>query len=230
MKGRREPTARRGSDYHEREQSRRQQSRQGGGRDGRGAANAGSQHWGDGLSGFARSFAELPDCVMKLICMVTLLLSDADLGFTYISFVSYYEAGFMLPIYVISLFTLAYLGGAYLGAREGLMFYQRFRRTVQRNGINNLKIKHLDMYMAGGCAYTRSNPVPATVPHSNTEGTPATAFECARAAASRCCSLSLLKPLSHPLTRLSPESHLVAALRPPPRPEGAACAARLRQG
>ena len=91
---------------------------------------------------------------MKLICMVTLLLSDADLGFTYISFVSYYEAGFMLPIYVISLFTLAYLGGAYLGAREGLMFYQRFRRTVQRNGINNLKIKHLDMYMAGGCAYT----------------------------------------------------------------------------
>ena len=46
-----------------------------------------------GLVGCARKFAELPDCVMKLICMVTLLLSDADLCFTYISFVSYINNG-----------------------------------------------------------------------------------------------------------------------------------------
>ena len=102
------------------------------------------------LKGFARNFAELPDCVMKLICMVTLLLSDADLGFTYISFFSYVAADFILPIYAISIFTLLYIGGAYLGAREGLMFYQRFRRSVRRNDINNLKIKHLEMYMGGG--------------------------------------------------------------------------------
>ena len=33
---------------------------------------------------------------------------------------------------MIGVFTLFYLGGAYLGAREGLMFYQRFRRVVRR--------------------------------------------------------------------------------------------------
>ena len=51
---------------------------------------------------------------------------------------------------MIGVFTLLYIGGAYLGAREGLMFYQRFRRVVRRNEINGLKIKHLDMYMGGG--------------------------------------------------------------------------------
>ena len=40
---------------------------------------------GGELSRLARSFAELPDCMMKLICMVTLLLSDADLAFAYIT-------------------------------------------------------------------------------------------------------------------------------------------------
>ena len=102
------------------------------------------------LHRLARSFSELPDCVMKLICMVTLLLSDADLGFTYISFYAYYNAEFMLPIYVVTVFTVLYLGGAYLGAREGLMFYQRFRRSVRRNEIQKLKIKELEMYMGGG--------------------------------------------------------------------------------
>ena len=33
-----------------------------------------------GLVGCARKFAELPDCVMKLICMVTLLLSANTAG------------------------------------------------------------------------------------------------------------------------------------------------------
>ena len=113
------------------------------------------------LNRFARSFGELPDCMMKLICMVTLLLSDADLAFTYISFVSYYEKGFMLPIYAVSLFTVLYIGGAYLGAREGLMLYQRFRRSVRRNDINNLRIKHLDMYMNGG--YLTLDPKDRTV-------------------------------------------------------------------
>ena len=47
---------------------------------------------------------------------MTLLLSDADLAFTYISFVSYYEEGFILPIYAVSVFTALYIGGAYLGA------------------------------------------------------------------------------------------------------------------
>lgn len=67
----------------------------------------------------------------------------------------------MLPIYVVSAFTLLYIGGAYLGAREGLMFYQRFRRSVRRNDINNLKIKHLEMYMGGG--YLLLDPKELTV-------------------------------------------------------------------
>jgi hypothetical protein len=51
-----------------------------------------------GLKGCVRVFSELPDCVMKLICMVTLLLSDADLGFTYISCWSYNESGARSPV------------------------------------------------------------------------------------------------------------------------------------
>ena len=35
-----------------------------------------------------RTFQTLPDCAMKLICMTTLLLSDADIAFTYVSFIS----------------------------------------------------------------------------------------------------------------------------------------------
>ena len=58
-----------------------------------GPSDGGAEENSGGLKGCARKFAELPDCVMKLICMVTLLLSDADLGFTYISFVSYINNG-----------------------------------------------------------------------------------------------------------------------------------------
>ena len=58
-----------------------------------GPSDGGAEENSGGLKGCARKFAELPDCVMKLICMVTLLLSDADLGFTYISFVSYANHG-----------------------------------------------------------------------------------------------------------------------------------------
>ena len=63
-----------------------------------GPSDGGAEENSGGLKGCARKFAELPDCVMKLICMVTLLLSDADLGFTYISFVSYINNGARLGI------------------------------------------------------------------------------------------------------------------------------------
>jgi hypothetical protein len=42
-----------------------------------GPSDGGAEENSGGLKGCARKFAELPDCVMKLICMVTLLLSDA---------------------------------------------------------------------------------------------------------------------------------------------------------
>ena len=58
-----------------------------------GPSDGGAEENSGGLKGCARKFAELPDCVMKLICMVTLLLSDADLAFTYISCYSYLNVG-----------------------------------------------------------------------------------------------------------------------------------------
>jgi len=86
---------------------------------------------------------------MKLICMTTLLLSDADILFTYVSFISYIEYDFMMPVYAVLFFSALYFGGAYLGAKEANNFYARFKKRVRSGEIDRLNVRQLEAYMAG---------------------------------------------------------------------------------
>merc|ERR1719253_200420 len=78
---------------------------------------------------------------MKLIVMVTLLLSDADVFFTFASFHSYVQAGFVLGPIIITVFTLVYLAGAMMGKQQAEKFCKRLSERVQegvfvkRNGV-----------------------------------------------------------------------------------------------
>lgn len=68
---------------------------------------------------------------MKLVVMVTLLLSDADVLFTFASFHSYLKKGFVVAPVMISTFVLVYLAGAYFGNKKKKQFCKTLRENVE---------------------------------------------------------------------------------------------------
>ena len=53
------------------------------------------------------------------------------------------------PSAPISFFTVLYFGGAFLGAKEASMFYQRFKKRVRNGEIMRLNVSALEAFMNG---------------------------------------------------------------------------------
>jgi len=69
--------------------------------------------------------------LMKLVVMATLLLSDADVFFTFASFHSYLKKDFILGPILISVMVLTYTGGAYFGDKKKRQFCKVLRQNVE---------------------------------------------------------------------------------------------------
>lgn len=107
----------------------------------------------------------VPPNVMKLITLVTLLVSDADVLFTFTSFYAYLTNTKADPtpedpdnkspdplyimVIVVSLFTFVYIGGCVVAARESRLFVFRFREKVRLNEIAGLDVEEMDSFFSG---------------------------------------------------------------------------------
>jgi hypothetical protein len=90
--------------------------------------------------------------MMKLITLMTLLISDADVLFTITSVYAYVtNPGGPLIIMTVSvgLFTLVYIGGCIIAARESGLFVMRFREQVRLNEIAGLDLEEMDLFFKG---------------------------------------------------------------------------------
>mmetsp|Transcript_11793 Transcript_11793/g.30278 ORF Transcript_11793/g.30278 Transcript_11793/m.30278 type:complete len:699 (+) Transcript_11793:122-2218(+) len=89
--------------------------------------------------------------IMKLITLITLLVSDFDMLFTITSLVSYYTAGgiFLLFVAIIGVFFLVYIGGCCFAARESTKFIERFTEKVKLNEINGISLEDLSEALDG---------------------------------------------------------------------------------
>ena len=83
--------------------------------------------------------------MMKLVTLITLLVSDFDMLFTISSLISYYSAGgiFLLFVGIIGLFFLVYIGGCIMAASESTKFVERFTEKVRLNEINGISLEDL---------------------------------------------------------------------------------------
>jgi len=88
---------------------------------------------------------------MKLVTLITLLVSDFDVVLTLCSIVSYMQAGgvFLLFIGVIGFFFLVYIGGCYIAAKEAYRFMDMFKDKVRLNEINGISMEDLDDALSG---------------------------------------------------------------------------------
>lgn len=69
--------------------------------------------------------------VMKLVVMITLLLSDADVFFTFASFQPYIDEGFFLAPALVSVFTGIYLLGTVLGNGQNKKFCKKLTQNIE---------------------------------------------------------------------------------------------------
>jgi len=69
---------------------------------------------------------------MKLVVMVTLILSDADVFFTFASFEPYAKANFTLAPICICIFAAVYLLGTYQGNKQNRKFVKRLTLNVEQ--------------------------------------------------------------------------------------------------
>ena len=104
----------------------------------------------------------VPANLMKLITLVTLLISDADVLFTVTSMYSYAtntkvnaETGeieadpLIIMIILVGMFTFIYVGGSIIAARESYLFVDRFREKVRLNEIAGLDLEEMDLFFKG---------------------------------------------------------------------------------
>jgi len=84
--------------------------------------------------------------MMKLVTLITLLVSDFDMIFTIFSLLSYANAGgiFFLFIGVICFFFCVYIGGCTIAAKEANKFLERFKDKVRLNEINGISMEDLE--------------------------------------------------------------------------------------
>ena len=85
----------------------------------------------------------------QLITLLVLLVSDADILFTFTSFMSYYQKKSYVSIGMVGLFAILYLGGCIIAAREARLFVYRFREKVRLNEIAGLDLEDMDMFFSG---------------------------------------------------------------------------------
>jgi len=69
--------------------------------------------------------------MMKLVVMITLLLSDADVFFTFASFQPYIDEDFYIAVGLVCLFSLVYLGGSALGNRQNQKFTKKLTQNIE---------------------------------------------------------------------------------------------------
>jgi len=83
--------------------------------------------------------------MMKLVTLMTLLVSDFDVVLTLASIVSYIyaEGVFILFIIIIGFFFCIYVGGCIIAARESGKFMDRFKDKVRLNEINGISMEDL---------------------------------------------------------------------------------------
>ena len=92
---------------------------------------------------------QVPTNLMKLITLLVLLVSDADILFTFTSFMSYLENEMYISLGMVGLFSLLYLGGCIIAARESGLFVYRFREKVRLNEIAGLDLEDMDNFFKG---------------------------------------------------------------------------------
>ena len=108
----------------------------------------------------AKGGIQVPPNLMKLITLLTLLISDADIIFTGLSFVAYWLNEFYVPIGIVGGFTFVYIGGCVLAAREAGLFVFRFREKVRLNEIAGLTLEDMDQFFKGNAIAV---PIPKSV-------------------------------------------------------------------
>jgi len=69
--------------------------------------------------------------VMKLVVMITLLLSDADVFFTFASYQPYLDEEFVIAPALVSLFTGVYLLGTYIGNKQKEKFTKKLIHNIE---------------------------------------------------------------------------------------------------
>jgi hypothetical protein len=88
---------------------------------------------------------------MKLVTLVTLLISDFDVVFTIVGMYSYVNASgvFVLFDVLLLLFGLVYIGGCIVAAKESDKFMDRFKDKVRLNEINGISMEDLEDALSG---------------------------------------------------------------------------------
>ena len=106
---------------------------------------------------------------MKLVTLATLLVSDFDIVFTFVTMFAFFQAGgmYMAGIAIIGFFFLLYCAACVYAALESTKFVQRFQDKVKLNEINGITLEDLDDALAGKRifwrGYIRLRPLPARV-------------------------------------------------------------------
>ena len=120
----------------------------------------------------------IPSNMMKLITLATLLISDADVLFTCTSIYAYLinvvevpcagvvptgngssatavdeictePAPLVIMVILVGLFTMVYIGGCLIAAKESGLFVFRFREKVRLNEIAGLDLEEMDLFFSG---------------------------------------------------------------------------------
>lgn len=130
-------------------------------------ADAKKKEEDDDLEGGAEGRCQLSTNMIKLISLLTLLISDFDIVMTLVSMYTYFLAGgeFLFFCGVIGFFFLIYVAACVYAAMESGKFLTRFKDKVKMKEINGISAEDLDEALVGkrifwmGCA-------PICAPHS----------------------------------------------------------------
>ena len=89
--------------------------------------------------------------MMKLVTLATLLVSDFDIVFTFVTMFAFFQAGgmYMAGIAIIGFFFLLYCAACVYAALESTKFVQRFQDKVKLNEINGITLEDLDDALTG---------------------------------------------------------------------------------
>ena len=117
---------------------------------------------------------QLSNNMIKLVTLITLLVSDFDIVMTLVAMYTYQQAGgvFIYGMGVIGFFFLMYIAACVYAGMESTKFLIRFKDKVRMKEINGISSEDLADALEGkrifwmGCAAARAPPLYASTPSS----------------------------------------------------------------
>lgn len=113
---------------------------------------------------------QLSTNMIKLVTLITLLVSDFDILMTLVCLYAYLQAGgvFTMGMGVIGFFVLIYIAACVYAGMESTKFIIRFKDKIRMQEINGISLDDLDDALAGrrifwmGCEKMRLNLCPSS--------------------------------------------------------------------